>query len=317
MDDSYKPWIEKYRPQDIKEVLLDDCNKTIIENIIKKEYFPNLLFYGPPGTGKTTTILNLIKEHFKKHSFSNNVIHLNASDDRGIDVIRNQIYNFVHFKQIFDNNLKFVILDEVDYMTKSAQNTLRQIIKNYENVRFCLICNYISKIIKPLQNNFLKLYFYNNEKDKIFNLLNIINQNEKLNLSDYSINILIDYYGTDIRSMINHLQIMQNTTQYSIEIMSNELFEKFVNIIDKLKNNTTDIKKIKDIELKIKTYLYNNNIMFESLYIHIMNELKKHTINPKIIENLKILYYDSLNGNDNKIKYLIHQIYIPYFNSIS
>ena len=90
----------------------------------------------------------------------NCVMHLNASDDRGIDVIRNQIYNFVHFKHIFDNKLKFVILDEVDYMTKSAQNTLRQIIKDYKNVRFCLICNYISKIVKSLQNSFFKLYIF-------------------------------------------------------------------------------------------------------------------------------------------------------------
>ena len=315
--ENYKPWIEKYRPQDIEDVLLDNCNKTIINNIIKKEYFPNLLFYGPPGTGKTTTILNLINEYFKKNSFSNNVIHLNASDDRGIDVIRNQIYNFVHYKQIFDHKLKFVILDEVDYMTKSAQSTLKQIIKNYENVRFCLICNYISKIIKPLQNNFLKLYFYNNEKDKIFKLLDVINKNEKLNLSEYNMNTLINYYGTDIRSMINHLQIMQNTTQQSIEIMSNELFERFLNIINKLENNTTNLKKIKEVESKIKNFLHDNNIMFESLYIHIMNYLKEQSLDPNIIENMKILYYDSINDFDNKIKFLIYQIYIPYYDSIS
>lgn len=312
MEQINKPWIEKYRPQDISDVLLDESNHTIITNIIERQYFPNLLFYGPPGTGKTTTIINLIKAYFKNDKFSNNVIHLNASDERGIDVIRNQIYNFVHFKQIFDNNLKFVILDEVDYMTKSAQNTLRQIIKDYENVRFCLICNYISKIVKSLQNNFLKLYFYNNERDKVFQLMNKINVEESLNISNEGINILISYYGTDIRSMINHLQSMQTKTNTSLQIMSESIFQKFIILIKTVKTNKNDIKKMKTIETKIKTFLYQNNIFFESFYTYIMNFLRnEYTLNNKIIENMKILYFDSLNPIEKKIMFFLYQIYIP------
>ena len=118
------PWIEKYRPTEFKDIVLDDTNKKILTNIIKNDYFPNLLFYGPPGTGKTTTIINLIKSYQDTHHQKRQkqfMIHLNASDDRGIDIIRNQIYQFVNIKTLFGHGTKFVSLDEVYYMTKNAQ----------------------------------------------------------------------------------------------------------------------------------------------------------------------------------------------------
>jgi replication factor C subunit 3/5 len=117
-----KPWVEKYRPTNFDDIVLEYDNRILLKNIIEKNHFPNLLLYGPPGTGKTTTIINLIKNYnnvYKQHLRS--VIHLNASDDRGIDIIRNQINQFVNTKSIFGNGVKFVILDEVDYMTKHAQ----------------------------------------------------------------------------------------------------------------------------------------------------------------------------------------------------
>ena len=126
------PWVEKYRPSKFEDIVLDDVNRKIFENIIKKEHFPNLLFYGPPGTGKTTTIINLIKAYQEKinNVDSKLMIHLNASDDRGIDIIRSQISQFVNSKTLFNNGLKFVILDEADYMTKNAQQALHNLIEN-------------------------------------------------------------------------------------------------------------------------------------------------------------------------------------------
>jgi replication factor C subunit 3/5 len=96
---------------------LDDVNKKIIESVIENNYFPNLLFYGPPGTGKTTTIINMINAYQEKYDQKNKglMIHLNASDERGIDIIRNQISGFVTSKSMFGDGMKFVILDEVDY----------------------------------------------------------------------------------------------------------------------------------------------------------------------------------------------------------
>jgi replication factor C subunit 3/5 len=138
-------WVEKYRPTDFYNIVLDPLNKKILQNIINTGYFPNVLFYGPPGTGKTTTIINLINSYQQKTSNKINkelMIHLNASDDRGIDIIRSQINQFVNSKSIFNSGMKFVVLDEVDYMTKNAQQALRYLLSNYSNnVRFCLICN--------------------------------------------------------------------------------------------------------------------------------------------------------------------------------
>ncbi len=95
----FTPWVEKYRPDTFQDIVLDPLNKKILENIIKSEHFPNLLFYGPPGTGKTTSIINLIKS-YREHSNNHNLmIHLNASDERGIDIIRNQINSFVNSKK--------------------------------------------------------------------------------------------------------------------------------------------------------------------------------------------------------------------------
>ena len=125
-------FIEKHRPTKFENIVLDPLNKKILTNIINTSYFPNLLFYGPPGTGKTTTIINLVNAYQEKLNQKNKelMIHLNASDERGIDIIRSQISQFVNSKTLFNQGMKFVILDEVDYMTKNAQQALRYLLQN-------------------------------------------------------------------------------------------------------------------------------------------------------------------------------------------
>ena len=116
------------------------------------------------------------------------MIHLNASDERGIDIIRNQINQFVNSNTLFSVGMKFVILDEVDYMTKNAQQALRYLLQNYSNnVRFCLICNYISRIDEGLQNEFLRLRFNQLPKNDIFQFLSNISKSENLNLTEKTI----------------------------------------------------------------------------------------------------------------------------------
>ena len=127
MEHNGMPFVEKYRPTKFDNIVLDPLNKKILMNIIETGYFPNLLFYGPPGTGKTTTIINLVNSYQEKLNQKNKelMIHLNASDERGIDIIRSQINQFVNSKTMFTTGMKFVILDEVDYMTKNAQQALK------------------------------------------------------------------------------------------------------------------------------------------------------------------------------------------------
>ena len=157
-----KPWVEKYRPQELNDVVLDALNKSVLQSILDNNHFPNLLLHGPPGTGKTTTVVSLIKAYQQRYNQQNKglMIHLNASDERGIDIIRNQIHQFVNAKSMYCEGLKFVILDEVDYMTKNAQQALKYLLQAcVGNVRFCLICNYISRIDDSLQNEFVRMRF--------------------------------------------------------------------------------------------------------------------------------------------------------------
>ena len=136
----YIPWVEKYRPTQFEDIVLDKNNKTIFNNIIKNKYIPNLLLYGPPGTGKTTTIINLINKFQQENNQVNKglMIHLNASDERGIDIIRNQINVFVNSKTMFSHGIKFIILDEVDYMTKNAQLALKYLLQDYSKIQLAI-----------------------------------------------------------------------------------------------------------------------------------------------------------------------------------
>ncbi len=203
------PWVEKYRPTQFENIVLDPLNREFFQNIIQKEHFPNLLFYGPPGTGKTTTIINLIQEYQAKYTRVNKetVIHLNASDERGVDIIRTQIYQFVRSCHIFETGCKFVILDEVDYMTKNAQQALKTLLQtSHHNVRFCLICNYISKIDESLQREFICVRFNQLPPGEIRQFILKISDAEKLAMDSDDVELLMANHQSDIRSMINFMQ---------------------------------------------------------------------------------------------------------------
>ena len=251
------PWMEAYRPTNFEDIVLDPLNKKILKNIIETSYFPNLLFYGPPGTGKTTAIINLIDAYQKKLNKKNKdlIIHLNASDERGIDIIRSQICSFVNSKPLFKSGLKFVILDEVDYMTKNAQQALKYLLQDYSNnVRFCLICNYISKIDDGLQNEFIKLRFNQLPNKDIINFLNHISVSENLNLNIFSLTNIQKLYKSDIRSMINFMQSNQhliNTTQIiNFNILDNEIFQIIIEKINKNESLHVLYEYIHDISIK-------------------------------------------------------------------
>ena len=228
---NHSPWVEKYRPVHFDDIVLNENNKTIFKNILNENYFPNLLFYGPPGTGKTTTIINLINDFQKKHYCIDKslVIHLNASDERGIDIIRNQINTFVKSNFLFSKGPKFVILDEVDYMTKNAQQALKYLLQTCnDNVKFCLICNYISKVDESLRNEFLTIRFNQLPRNDIFEFINNISMSENLNLDESIIQCIQNIYGSDIRSIINFIQLNQNMdfNQWKENIINNMIFEK-------------------------------------------------------------------------------------------
>jgi len=278
MTNNGMPLVEFYRPKHLEDIVLDPLNKQILNNIVETSYFPNLLFYGPPGTGKTTTIINLINAYQHKLNNQNKdfIIHLNASDERGIDIIRNQINLFVTSKPLFNTGMKFVILDEVDYMTKNAQQALRYLLQNYTgNVRFCLICNYISKIDEGLQNEFLRLRFNQLPDKDIIEFLNYISISEKLNLSLDVLSSIQKLYKSDIRSMINFIQSNQNMKNDTLKIIDNEIWTTLLSMIasrekmEKISQHIHTISLIYNIDKKniIKDFL-NYIIKYHACYVN-------------------------------------------------
>ena len=265
-------------------------------------YFPNLLLYGPPGTGKTTTIMNLIKGYHSAFNINPTglTIHLNASDDRGIDVIRTQIYHFVDSTTIFNNGLKFVVLDEVDYMTKNAQTALRYILQNYtNNVRFCLICNYVSKIDEGLQNEFVKLRFNQLPCKGVVEFLKNVSNKENLGYSDYSLSLIQTLYGSDMRSMINFMQTNQTIADNNIQVINtcvwNQLTDYFI--------NKTDTREISSF---IKTMGVDYNMDIKTIM--------KDYLNFIICENKIVITRSFLNSVENIIHFKLceREIYLEY-----
>jgi replication factor C subunit 3/5 len=256
------PWVEKYRPNEFDDIVLDPLNKILFTNILDRNYFPNLLFYGPPGTGKTTTIINLIHSHQKKHGevSRGTVLHLNASDERGIDIIRNQIYQFVRSKNLFEKGIKFVILDEVDYMTKNAQQALKYLLQSSgQNVRFCLICNYISKIDESLKNEFMPVRFNQLPKVEIERFLTKIAEKEEIELSKTAIETIQHLYNSDIRSMINFIQLHQNMLRWEYTIITDDTYEEIDRFIREKDNITVFIEFV--YELTIRYNIDKRNIL--------------------------------------------------------
>jgi replication factor C subunit 3/5 len=299
------PFVELYRPKNFDNIVLDPLNRKILRNIIDKSYFPNLLFYGPPGTGKTTTIINLINAYQTKLNNKNKdlIIHLNASDERGIDIIRNQINFFVNSKPLFHSGMKFVILDEVDYMTKNAQQALRYLLQNYtSNVRFCLICNYISKIDEGLQNEFIRLRFNQLPKEAVISFLNNISEAEKLNLNYKTLASIQKLYNSDIRSMINFIQSNQDIVR--IQNDSNKETSELIgfNIIDSdiWENIIKKLSQHEDIE-SICSYIYSISTKYNIDKKNIIKDFLNYIIrtNPKIITSEFLNFVENLMHSQN------------------
>jgi len=201
------PWVEKYRPNALDELISHEDIINTIRTFISQDKLPHLLFYGPPGTGKTSTILACAKEIYKDKQLNSMVLELNASDDRGIGIVRGQIMNFASTRTIFSSGYKLIILDEADAMTNDAQNALRRIIEKFtENVRFCLIGNYLGKIIPALQSRCTRFRFGPLQPEQILPRMEHVAKCEQVTLTEDGKAALMTLSHGDMRKVINIMQ---------------------------------------------------------------------------------------------------------------
>ncbi|KAI0305871.1 P-loop containing nucleoside triphosphate hydrolase protein [Multifurca ochricompacta] len=204
--DDTLPWVEKYRPVTLDDVVSHKDITGTIERFIEKNRLPHLLFYGPPGTGKTSTIIAVARRIYGP-SFRKQILELNASDDRGIDVVREQIKQFAETRTLFSKGFKLIILDEADMMTTAAQAALRRIIEQYtKNVRFCIIGNYVNKIIPAIQSRCTRFRFSPLPSTEVEKRLNHVVEAESVNLTDDGKAALLKLSKGDMRRALNVLQ---------------------------------------------------------------------------------------------------------------
>jgi len=199
-------WTEKYRPVNFSQVKGQSEIVKRVMAFVEQKNMPHLLFAGPAGTGKTTLSLVVAKQLFGP-GWRNNLLELNASDERGIDIVRNKVKDFARTKAIGNVPFKIIYLDECDALTKEAQQALRRTMENYtQTTRFILSCNYSSKIIDPIQSRCAVFRFKLLSKKDIFLIISNISKQEGLEIDERAMEALYEVSGGDCRRLENLLQ---------------------------------------------------------------------------------------------------------------
>ncbi|KAF3919659.1 hypothetical protein ABW20_dc0105331 [Dactylellina cionopaga] len=211
------PWVEKYRPKSLSDVAAQDHTISVLRRTLQSSNLPHMLFYGPPGTGKTSTILALAKELYGPELMKSRILELNASDERGISIVREKVKTFAKIAISTATTsstskypcppYKIIILDEADSMTQDAQSALRRTMETYSKItRFCLICNYVTRIIDPLASRCSKFRFKPLDEGNAKLRLSSIALSEGVRYQEGVIDSLIKVADGDLRKAITFLQ---------------------------------------------------------------------------------------------------------------
>jgi len=290
-------WAEKYRPKKLDEVI---NQKHVVERLkafVSEKNIPHMLFAGPAGTGKTTCSLCIARELFGEN-WRQNVLELNASDARGIDVIRHQVKDFARTKAIGSIPYKIVILDEADALTTDAQQALRRTMENYtRTARFCLIANYSSKIIDPIQSRCAVFRFRGLSHDDIEKYIKRIVEKEGLKIDNGGVKAVINLSEGDLRRVSNLLQaasvLGENITEDMIYEVASQAKPKDVR---EMLESVMD-GKFTEARQKLLDMLLNHGLAGTD----ILKEIHRQIYDLKISEENKVKLIEKVGEYDFRI----------------